>query len=101
MSYAPGFKPVARDPSELPYAAHPIKITLSDLPLPTSDLIEQAKTFLQPILGEPVWNHSHRTVLFGESLDVISVRKGGRAPGLTTLDSLGDRQEQAIRTHRL
>jgi cyanamide hydratase len=68
MTYAPGFLPVSRNPAELPYADAASGITLADLPLPSSDLIEEAKQFLKPILGEPVWNHSHRAFLFGEYL---------------------------------
>lgn len=68
MTYAPGFRPVSRDPAELPYATAASGITLADLPLPSSDLIEGAKQFLKPILGEPVWNHSHRAFLFGSAI---------------------------------
>jgi hypothetical protein len=75
MSYAPGFQPVARDPSELPYATTSSKITLADLPLPSSDLLDQAKQFLKPILGEPVWNHSHRSFLFGKRRRSTSSRQ--------------------------
>jgi cyanamide hydratase len=64
-SHPAGFQPVPRDPSTLPYTQTKPDISLSDLPLPSSDLIERAKEFLKPVLGEKVWGHSHRAFLFG------------------------------------
>lgn len=70
-NYPRGFQPVPRDPAKLPFEskadAGP-EITIDDVSFPESPLITQAKTFLKPILGEPTWNHSHRSFLFGEHI---------------------------------
>ncbi|EIN05260.1 cyanamide hydratase [Punctularia strigosozonata HHB-11173 SS5] len=79
-SYPAGFTPVPRDPSQLPYAKlNPpaASISLADVPLPTSKLIEEAKTFLEPELGEKIWNHSHRAFLIGSAVAKLQFATDG------------------------
>ena len=58
---SPSRKPLPRDPNLLPFVQPSdvqTDITLDSLSLPDSLLIRQAKQFLQPQLGEQIWNVS-------------------------------------------
>lgn len=74
MSHAPtfpfGLTPVARKPDSLePCASSPPHIRLEQLTatIPTTPLVAAAVAHLKPLLPEPIWNHSYRAYLHGQS----------------------------------
>lgn len=79
-SYPVGMFPVPRDP--LAYLPSPaavlldapatLNLHLNDLAIPVTDIITQAKDYLKNELSVPIWNHSHRSYLFGELSPLVS-----------------------------
>lgn len=80
MSYPYGLAPVLRDASQLSPAspADPPFVPLDRLSkqIPDSDLVKAAAAHVKPLLGDKLWNHSHRAFLFGPSSSacLLSVR---------------------------
>lgn len=80
MSYPYGLAPVLRDASQLSPAspADPPFVPLDRLSkhIPDSDLVKAAAAHVKPLLGDKLWNHSHRAFLFGSSSSahLLSVR---------------------------
>ncbi|GAA6000494.1 uncharacterized protein JCM10292_001541 [Rhodotorula paludigena] len=68
MSYPYGLAPVLRDASQLSPAspADPPFVQLDRLSkhIPDSDLVKAAAAHVKPLLGDKLWNHSHRAFLF-------------------------------------
>ncbi|KAG9028093.1 hypothetical protein FRB95_006857 [Tulasnella sp. JGI-2019a] len=74
-TYPAGFQPVARDPATLPYSLpSPLpSLSLSSIAIPSTPLIEEAKKYLRPELGENVWKHSHRAFLYAMAVHKIQL----------------------------